>query len=25
MYAVHDGTDSKLVECAPFFDEIGGS
>ncbi|HEY4818740.1 MAG TPA: N(4)-(beta-N-acetylglucosaminyl)-L-asparaginase [Candidatus Acidoferrum sp.] len=25
MYAVHDGTESKLVECAPYFDEIGSS
>src|SRR5689334_15971832 len=25
VYAVHDGTESKLVECAPYFDEIGGS
>jgi N4-(beta-N-acetylglucosaminyl)-L-asparaginase len=25
MYAVHDGTESKLVECAPYFDEIGTS
>jgi N4-(beta-N-acetylglucosaminyl)-L-asparaginase len=25
MYAVHDGAASKLVECAPYFDEIGGS
>ncbi len=24
MYAVHDGAESKLVECAPYFDEIGG-
>src|SRR5262252_6980343 len=24
MYAVHDGTESKLVECASYFDEIGG-
>jgi N4-(beta-N-acetylglucosaminyl)-L-asparaginase len=24
MYAVHDGSTSKLVECVPFFDEIGG-
>ncbi len=24
MYAVHDGSESKLVECASFFDEIGG-
>ena len=24
MYAVHDGTESRLVECAPYFDEIGG-
>jgi N4-(beta-N-acetylglucosaminyl)-L-asparaginase len=23
-YAVHDGTGSRLVECTPFFDEIGG-
>jgi N4-(beta-N-acetylglucosaminyl)-L-asparaginase len=23
-YAVHDGTESRLVECTPFFDEIGG-
>src|SRR6058998_1673889 len=23
-YAVHDGTESKLVECAAYFDEIGG-
>ncbi len=23
-YAVHDGSESKLVECATFFDEIGG-
>jgi N4-(beta-N-acetylglucosaminyl)-L-asparaginase len=25
VYAVHDGTESKLTECAPYFDEIGGS
>src|ERR1700675_2228394 len=25
MYAVHDGTESKLVECAPYLDEIGTS
>jgi N4-(beta-N-acetylglucosaminyl)-L-asparaginase len=25
MYAVHDGIESKLVECAPYFDEIGTS
>jgi N4-(beta-N-acetylglucosaminyl)-L-asparaginase len=25
MYAVHDGTESKLVECAPYLDEIGSS
>jgi N4-(beta-N-acetylglucosaminyl)-L-asparaginase len=25
MYGVHDGTESKLVECAPYFDEIGTS
>ncbi len=24
MYAVHDGAESQLVECAPYFDEIGG-
>jgi len=24
MYAVHDGAESRLVECAPYFDEIGG-
>lgn len=24
MYAVHDGSESKLVECASFFDEVGG-
>lgn len=24
MYAVHDGTESKLVQCASLFDEIGG-
>ncbi|HWZ99735.1 MAG TPA: N(4)-(beta-N-acetylglucosaminyl)-L-asparaginase [Candidatus Dormibacteraeota bacterium] len=24
MYAVHDGTESKLVECAAYFDEPGG-
>jgi N4-(beta-N-acetylglucosaminyl)-L-asparaginase len=23
-YAVHDGTSSKLVECTPFFEEVGG-
>ncbi len=23
VYAVHDGTQAKLAECAPFFDEIG--
>jgi len=23
-YAVHDGTEGKLVECAAYFDEIGG-
>ena len=23
-YAVHDGTEAKLVDCAPFFDDIGG-
>jgi N4-(beta-N-acetylglucosaminyl)-L-asparaginase len=23
-YAVHDGTEAKLVECAAYFDEIGG-
>ena len=23
-YAVHDGTESKLMECAAYFDEIGG-
>ena len=25
MYAVHDGAESKLVECAPYLDEIGTS
>jgi N4-(beta-N-acetylglucosaminyl)-L-asparaginase len=25
MYAVHDGTESALVECAPYLDEIGSS
>jgi N4-(beta-N-acetylglucosaminyl)-L-asparaginase len=24
VYAVHDGTQAKLVECAPYFDDIGG-
>ena len=24
MYAVHDGTEGKLTECAAFFDEMGG-
>jgi N4-(beta-N-acetylglucosaminyl)-L-asparaginase len=24
VYAVHDGTEARLVECAPYFDEIGG-
>jgi N4-(beta-N-acetylglucosaminyl)-L-asparaginase len=24
MYAVHDGTEAKLVECADYFDELGG-
>jgi N4-(beta-N-acetylglucosaminyl)-L-asparaginase len=23
-YAVHDGTGAKLMDCAPFFDDIGG-
>jgi N4-(beta-N-acetylglucosaminyl)-L-asparaginase len=23
-YAVHDGTQARLVECAPYFDELGG-
>jgi hypothetical protein len=23
-YAVHDGKEAKLVECAAYFDEIGG-
>jgi N4-(beta-N-acetylglucosaminyl)-L-asparaginase len=23
-YAVHDGTEAKLMDCAPFFDDIGG-
>jgi N4-(beta-N-acetylglucosaminyl)-L-asparaginase len=23
-YAVHDGTEAKLVECAPLFDDVGG-
>jgi N4-(beta-N-acetylglucosaminyl)-L-asparaginase len=23
-YAVHDGTESKLVDCAAYFDEVGG-
>jgi N4-(beta-N-acetylglucosaminyl)-L-asparaginase len=23
-YAVHDGTDAKLMDCAPFFDDVGG-
>ena len=25
VYAVHDGTAAKLVECAPYFDEVGGN
>ena len=25
VYAVHDGTESRLVECTAFFDEIGGN
>jgi len=24
MYAVHDGTEAKLMECAAYFDEAGG-
>jgi len=24
MYAVHDGSESKLTECASYFDELGG-
>ena len=24
MYAVHDGTEAKLTECATYFDEVGG-
>ncbi|HEY2460578.1 MAG TPA: N(4)-(beta-N-acetylglucosaminyl)-L-asparaginase [Candidatus Acidoferrum sp.] len=24
VYAVHDGTESRLVECTPLFDDIGG-
>ena len=24
VYAVHDGSEAKLAECAPYFDEIGG-
>ena len=24
-YAVHDGTEAKLVECSAYFDEIGGN
>lgn len=24
MYAVHDGTEGKLTECAAYFDEMGG-
>jgi len=24
MYAVHDGTEAKLVECSDYFDEVGG-
>src|ERR1700730_9290225 len=23
-YAVHDGTEARLVDCAPLFDEVGG-
>jgi N4-(beta-N-acetylglucosaminyl)-L-asparaginase len=23
-YAVHDGTQSRLVDCTPYFDEVGG-
>jgi N4-(beta-N-acetylglucosaminyl)-L-asparaginase len=23
-YAVHDGTEAKLMDCAPFFDDFGG-
>jgi N4-(beta-N-acetylglucosaminyl)-L-asparaginase len=23
-YAVHEGTEAKLMDCAPFFDDIGG-
>jgi N4-(beta-N-acetylglucosaminyl)-L-asparaginase len=23
-YAVHDGTQARLVECTPYFDEVGG-
>jgi N4-(beta-N-acetylglucosaminyl)-L-asparaginase len=23
-YAVHDGTGAKLMDCAPFFDDVGG-
>src|SRR5690242_2518685 len=25
QYAVHDGSEAKLVECAPYFDEVGSS
>jgi len=25
QYAVHDGSEAKLVECAPHFDEVGSS
>jgi N4-(beta-N-acetylglucosaminyl)-L-asparaginase len=25
VYAVHDGSEARLMECAPYFDEIGGS
>jgi N4-(beta-N-acetylglucosaminyl)-L-asparaginase len=24
VYAVHDGTEARLVQCKPYFDEIGG-
>jgi hypothetical protein len=23
-YAVHDGSESRLAECTPFFDEVSG-
>ncbi len=25
QYAVHDGSEAKLVECTPYFDEVGSS